>query len=194
MIKEQKHGLIGIKRSDETKEKMKRSALLAHKEGRHGGFKTGHPSFHTEHSRKILSEKARVLKTQEHYPAACINCDKVLLLPLAQAKKLRCCSIQCQTKYYRGVNNKNYKTGRSLQASGRWIFNHGKRQLVARYLVEQVIGRSLETKENVHHIDGDPSNDELSNLYLFDCFGDHMSHHNRKNKVELMSNLLVKVL
>ena len=35
-----------------------------------------------------------------------------------------------------------------------------------RYLVEQYIGRKLKTQENIHHIDGNKLNNELSNFYI----------------------------
>lgn len=35
-----------------------------------------------------------------------------------------------------------------------------------RYLVEQKLGRQLSTNEEVHHIDGNPDNNDLSNLLV----------------------------
>jgi hypothetical protein len=38
--------------------------------------------------------------------------------------------------------------------------------LRARYLMEKCIGRYLDTNEHVHHIDGNPKNDRISNLRI----------------------------
>jgi len=49
---------------------------------------------------------------------------------------------------------KNYKT---IKINGKWVREH-------RWLMEQHLGRQLETWEQVHHIDGNHLNNDLSNL------------------------------
>ena len=39
------------------------------------------------------------------------------------------------------------------------------------------LGRALSRREVVHHIDCDPGNNDISNLMLFACQGDHKRHH-----------------
>lgn len=47
-----------------------------------------------------------------------------------------------------------------------------------RFLMEQKLGRVLKANEQVHHIDGDPSNNDLDNLEI-KLLGDHQREHNR---------------
>ena len=57
-------------------------------------------------------------------------------------------------------------------------FNAGKynRKLHHRYLIEKAIGRTLNSHEVVHHIDGNRSNNDISNLMLM-TRGDHSRLH-----------------
>jgi len=45
-----------------------------------------------------------------------------------------------------------------------------------RYVMEQHIGRYLDPREVVHHIDGDQSNNDISNLQLFANQSEHISN------------------
>lgn len=47
-----------------------------------------------------------------------------------------------------------------------------------RYLVEQLLGRKLESHEHVHHKDGDRGNNSLSNLEVLTA-SEHAKHHQR---------------
>lgn len=48
-----------------------------------------------------------------------------------------------------------------------------------RILMEQKLGRPLEPNEDVHHIDGDPLNNDLSNLEVVK-HGEHQKEHSTK--------------
>lgn len=48
-----------------------------------------------------------------------------------------------------------------------------------KYLMEQKLGRKLEKDEQVHHIDKNPLNNDLSNLELRHC-GEHQREHFQK--------------
>lgn len=63
----------------------------------------------------------------------------------------------------------------------RWVYvtENGKRRARRehRFIMEQHLGRKLEPWEIVHHIDENPSNNDLLNLQVV-AFGDHTkSHH-----------------
>lgn len=48
-----------------------------------------------------------------------------------------------------------------------------------RLVMEKHIGRELETTEDVHHLDGDKTNNSLDNLMLFPTRSAHIKFHNR---------------
>lgn len=52
-----------------------------------------------------------------------------------------------------------------------------------RYIVEQYIGRPLTADEDIHHIDGNPENNEISNLQIVDRIK-HRSKHAEKHHFE----------
>lgn len=49
-----------------------------------------------------------------------------------------------------------------------------------RHVMAKIIGRDPTTEERVHHEDGDRSNNDPRNLFLFRCNGDHIQYHNWK--------------
>lgn len=57
-----------------------------------------------------------------------------------------------------------------------------------RLIVEQVIGRKLGSDEVVHHINGDPQDNRLCNLYLF-FNKEHSRYHGLREKPLLASNI-----
>ncbi len=65
-----------------------------------------------------------------------------------------------------GENNPQYKHGKH-------ITYHRK----ARRLIEEALGRKLEKNETVHHLDGDKTNNSISNLKIFDHHSLHMEFH-----------------
>lgn len=48
-----------------------------------------------------------------------------------------------------------------------------------RHLIEQHLGRELLSNEEVHHIDGNPLNNDISNLEVV-MHGDHQRYHSQK--------------
>lgn len=55
-------------------------------------------------------------------------------------------------------------------------------------MVEQIIGRKLKTKEEVHHINFDKKDNRPENLYIFNK-NKHKAFHNLKNKPKLKTNI-----
>lgn len=51
----------------------------------------------------------------------------------------------------------------------------------ARLVMEKFLGRKLDGKEQVHHLDDNPHNNDLSNLYLFNNNASHMHFHGLMN-------------
>lgn len=47
-------------------------------------------------------------------------------------------------------------------------------------VAEEKIGRPLNAKEVVHHLNGNPSDNNPDNLFVFDSQGDHAHYHLEK--------------
>jgi len=54
-----------------------------------------------------------------------------------------------------------------------------------RLVVEKALGRYLTKKEVVHHIDGDPANNDLVNLFVFPNAAAHTRWHKRLEEIAL---------
>jgi hypothetical protein len=52
--------------------------------------------------------------------------------------------------------------------------NTGNRKLLHRLVIEAGLGRELQGREVVHHIDGNPSNNSIENLVLLESQSVHM--------------------
>lgn len=104
--------------------------------------------------------------------------------PSNQKIKPRFCSIQCIGLAQRNEHNPAYNGGRYGCNGYVAIFDPGnsmasKKNIVLehRLVVAHAIGRPLNNKEVVHHIDGDKKNNTLSNLIIFKNNSDHIKHH-----------------
>lgn len=113
--------------------------------------------------------------------------------------KRRFCSKDCRIEWQRewyttdnpmkyydnsGKNNPmygkkgwNYDPEGSRRKDGYYrVTVNGKRMLKHRYILEQHLGRELKSGEVVHHIDHNPSNNELENLMLFSSHSEHVKY------------------
>ena len=70
---------------------------------------------------------------------------------------------------------RNYRlSGKRKKYAWIWVDNRSKP--LHRYLLEQKLGRQLLRDEEVHHLDGNPLNNELSNLAIM-LRSAHHKHH-----------------
>ena len=69
------------------------------------------------------------------------------------------------------IRNSRIGTGESKTYSK--VYGRHEHRVVA----EQMLGRSLEPEEVVHHIDGNPRNNSPDNLFVFSSQADHAAHH-----------------
>lgn len=86
-------------------------------------------------------------------------------------------SIQNLPKNHKGKNHYHWNGGRYKGTDGYWHIRgkNGKYLREARLVMAKKINRELTSKEIIHHINGNPSDDRPENLYLF---SDHKSHAN----------------
>ena len=68
-------------------------------------------------------------------------------------------------------------------------YSKNKYIAIHRYSCECMLGRFLNPKEIPHHINNIKSDNCPENLYLFQSNSAHISYHQLKNKVKLISNL-----
>ncbi|MDA2921707.1 NUMOD3 domain-containing DNA-binding protein [Patescibacteria group bacterium AH-259-L07] len=95
-----------------------------------------------------------------------------------------------------GEDNPSWKGGRKKTGNGYILLNMPEHPSAInnyiyehRYSTECMLGRFLESKEVIHHIDSDRKNNLPENLYLFDTQAEHMNYENLKNSPQLVSNL-----
>jgi predicted transcriptional regulator len=71
----------------------------------------------------------------------------------------------CIVKGYKYI----YSPDHPNKTRGNYVSEH-------RLVMEQKLGRLLDRKEVVHHIDGDPLNNHPDNLAVFGCNAEHLKH------------------
>lgn len=106
--------------------------------------------------KSAVSNYLRRTRTRTNHPKPAKLCGCGCGVP---TKRKKYASMEC---YMRAVCQRPHISWR-----------HGRR--IARHVVSQVF--PLEPQHVVHHVDGDNRNNSLSNLWVFACHGDHMSHH-----------------
>lgn len=118
----------------------------------------------------------------------CICCHQVgKKMTGPQSKKYKGYCLDC---YYKERNNRNDHISKRLNKSGHIILtgkplqNHPYYYSKTtcgipehRYVMEQHLGRYLKPEEVVHHIDGNPQNNQIENLYLCKNQSEHASIH-----------------
>ena len=83
-----------------------------------------------------------------------------------------------------GRKNPSYKDGTTLASSGHMLVlrrdhpfcNSNGRVLEHRLVMEEHIGRYLEKYEHIHHVDGNPLNNNINNLYITTASGNSKAH------------------
>lgn len=121
----------------------------------------------------------------------CKVCNKEFKVYPYRKDTAKYCSTNCQnfaqkgkhhhpeTEFKKGQIPHNYIGLTTHPKTGRSIFRlEGKANYNYRRLIELKIGRKLENKEHVHHIDNYTSNDSFDNLVITNP-GDHKRIHNR---------------
>ncbi len=97
------------------------------------------------------------------------KCDEKRVLK-AKHRGLVC--IRCHNKYRKRKNKGWYVNQRGYLEQS----IEGKHVLQHRLIMETFLGRSLSSKEHVHHINGDPLDNRIENLEVLDVRTHHREH------------------
>lgn len=106
----------------------------------------------------------------------CISCGESYTLRVsnaAQQGESGCCSIGCRKKYYKGTQHKNWKGGKYLsESSGNIKVRWEREGYVGNYpsehrkIASEIIGRVLDPREKILHLNGRRADNNPENLFV----------------------------
>lgn len=116
-----------------------------------------------------------------------VDIQKLKELVITNTDINKICDILGETYYViRKVMTKNSirypKKPLKQRSDGYWNYNTNKNH---RRVMERFIGRKLLTTERVHHIDGDKTNNNISNLCLLSSESEHSRLHKQLEQVAM---------
>lgn len=131
-----------------------------------------------------FSQKAVVEKTHRVYDIVqkrCPICDTTFDVKKGHIREKVTCSRSCSNTHFRsGVNNPNWKRAHELRGAERY-----RRLCFERWDVKCAIC-DFDKVVDVHHIDGDHDNNDISNLIPL-CPNHHMMIHTKKYGADVQS-------
>jgi hypothetical protein len=108
----------------------------------------------------------------------CPECGQMFEYPKWKHKKF--CSQSCASKHYQKTPSA-YRPKKSAGPKNRYrqarSVIDGRRITIHRALMEQKLRKRLKSSEHVHHIDMNPSNNTIENLYLYKNASEHSKGH-----------------
>lgn len=95
----------------------------------------------------------------------CVLCQKDFRVPTYRAKKAKYCSRSCLAKVHLDqFSQYRFKKTGKPKHTYKTITVNGKQVREHRHLMEQHLGRKLESWEHVHHINGNSHDNRIENL------------------------------
>lgn len=119
----------------------------------------------------------------------CDNCNKDILIKPSRYElyKLHFCNKECQDTGYKnrwnGKDNFKWKNGKIIRSGYIIIYAPQHKYNVKKYVpehrlvVEEFIGRYLDPKEVIHHINEIKSDNRIENLMIFPTNSSHIKFH-----------------
>jgi hypothetical protein len=99
----------------------------------------------------------------------CEECGKMFgretCRQVSDFKEKKYCSHKCYTEAKKGKNHWNWNGGVKTRPDG-YMRDSKTDQYIHRIVMSKHIGRALKNEEHIHHIDGNPKNNSISNLLL----------------------------
>ena len=128
----------------------------------------------------------------------CLQCKKILIRKVGTERNIhfknrKFCNYKCYWKYrknrYMDSNSPRWNGGKYTDKLGYvhiYSFNHPYKDirnyvLRSRLVMEKHIGRFLNPKEEIHHINKIKNDDRFKNLKLFTTGNEHDSFHSKIN-------------
>ena len=111
-----------------------------------------------------------------------IECQRCRKKFIATWSKAKFCSRSCVHRNRTGLLSSHWKGGRIRDSSGYILHRiNGRYVLEHRFLMEQKLGRKLNSNEHVHHINGNKQDNRLENLIVLQASAHQSYHHPRIN-------------
>jgi len=103
----------------------------------------------------------------------CIDCGKKIVLNFKRERTSNRRCMKCYSTYLPFGSRRKSRDGYiSIKTKKGWMLEH-------RYLMEQKLHRKLKSREHVHHKDGNPGNNVLSNLVVCKNLRDHLDTYHK---------------
>jgi hypothetical protein len=128
------------------------------------------------------------MKKRDHTGAilTCIHCSALFRVPTYRASKAKYCSRSCLAiVHLKQFAEFRFKPSNKPKHTYKTIKVNGKQIRVHRHVMQEFLGRKLESWEHVHHINGDSHDNRIENLQVLS----NSEHQKLEVKEKFISSL-----
>jgi len=140
----------------------------------------GLPPFHYRRRKYCSIECGNIAihrKQENKVTKKCIICGKDFRVKKSHEDKRECCSRDCKGKVMSEI------WGGKTDTKVKQIWINGKNRAEHRVVMEKHLGRKLKTKEVVHHINRDKTDNRIENLQIM-LNSEHVKLHLNINRLK----------